>query len=130
MKILVIDDSYLFFQALRDHLVEQGHEVVEANDGISALNLLAPDGVRDESFDAIVSDCQMPRMSGLSLVQALSEARIFTPFLLHSSSGRFTHNDTTVNLKEVEHLFDFVRFHLKAVDWSFNYVDEFQRGVQ
>lgn len=61
-RILVCEDSAT--QALHLQLVLQsaGHEVVVANDGQEGFELLA-----SSSFDAVLSDIKMPRVTGLEL---------------------------------------------------------------
>lgn len=59
MKILVVDDNdanrLLAVMMLEDH----GHEIAEAVDGLEALEAVAR-----ETFDLILLDISMPRMSG------------------------------------------------------------------
>ena len=62
MKVLVVDDEsdarYLIAALLKGH----GHEVVEAEDGVDAL-----EKARREPVDIIVTDVLMPRMDGYQL---------------------------------------------------------------
>jgi class 3 adenylate cyclase len=62
--ILVVDDSELIRDLVRNHLVEQGHEVIVAADGFEAVTLL---GAR--SFDLILTDLEMPRLNGFQLLE-------------------------------------------------------------
>ena len=130
MKILVADDSPYTRDSICAHLRKDGYETLEAQDGVEALELLRPNGVADETISAIISDCQMPRMSGLSLLQALDRFGMRIPFLLHSSSGKYRTNGTDYKLVEVEGVFDFAQFHLKSLDGAFSYVDAFLKGVR
>ena len=59
-KILVVDDSPTYLDALAEILREDGHDVVLAHSGEEALDLLAI-----ESVDAIVLDLLMPGIGGL-----------------------------------------------------------------
>ncbi|MFV1958140.1 MAG: response regulator [Planctomycetota bacterium] len=66
--ILIVDDEAAVRETLAALLVRQGHEVVEAADGVEALERF------DEApgaFDVIVSDVIMPRMNGFQLLQDL-----------------------------------------------------------
>jgi CheY-like chemotaxis protein len=49
-------------------LEELGHSVTEANSGAEALELL-----RRQSFDLVISDQAMPKMTGLQLMEAIRE---------------------------------------------------------
>lgn len=73
MKILIIEDEFIIRKALRhllEHLGLEGvciHEILEAEDGIDADNLL-----QQESFDIVFTDINMPEMDGLSLLEKSS----------------------------------------------------------
>ena len=64
--ILVVDDSELIRDLVRQHLLEQGHEVILAADGFEAVTLL---GTR--AFDLILTDLEMPRLNGFQLIEHL-----------------------------------------------------------
>ncbi len=68
MKILVVDDDKLILTLLSIKLKLKGYEVVTANDGMSALDIL-----QDHNVDLIISDVMMPGLSGLSLLSVLRE---------------------------------------------------------
>ncbi len=67
-RVLVVDDEALV-RALFKRILGREHEVVEAEDGLSALERLGG----GERFDVIFCDLMMPRMSGMALHAALSE---------------------------------------------------------
>ena len=73
-KVLVVDDEpdleALVLQKFRRHIREGRIEFLFACDGIEALALLD----RQRDVDLVVSDINMPRMDGLSLLQKLQEA--------------------------------------------------------
>ena len=66
-KILTVDDEALNREILADYLSIAGFEVIEADDGDTALQMLAahPD------VDAIVLDRMMPRMDGMKVLSTL-----------------------------------------------------------
>ena len=66
-KILTVDDEALNREILADYLAIAGFEVIEADDGDTALAMLAdhPDA------DAIVLDRMMPRMDGMKVLGTL-----------------------------------------------------------
>lgn len=66
MNILVVDDDRDGRNCVSDFLREMGHEVTECGTGEEALKLFA---VQD--FSMVLSDIQMPGMSGLELLQKL-----------------------------------------------------------
>jgi len=65
-KILTVDDS----KAIRDlmvHILEtEGHEVTTATDGVDAMAI-----ARENTYDLMLIDVNMPNMGGLSLVSKL-----------------------------------------------------------
>lgn len=83
MKLLIVDDHDLNLKLLRAQLESEGHVVVQAVDGIEALELL-----ERETFDGVVSDILMPRMDGYRLcMEVRSRAAIARlPFVLYTST--------------------------------------------
>ena len=65
MKILVVDDFSTMRRIVRNLLKELGFSnVYEAEDGVDALKQL-----RAEPFDFVVSDWNMPNMTGIELLR-------------------------------------------------------------
>lgn len=67
-RILVVDDSRLSRRILRDILVQGGHEVSEAADGLAALERYAL-----EQPDLVILDLNMAGMYGLDVLRQLCE---------------------------------------------------------
>ncbi|HXD87528.1 MAG TPA: response regulator, partial [Urbifossiella sp.] len=65
-RVLVVDDSITVREVERQLLLHQGYDVAVAVDGMDGWNQ-----VRAGKFDLVVTDVDMPRMSGLQLVQAV-----------------------------------------------------------
>lgn len=70
-RVLIVDDNARARQSMTDVLKAAGHEAFACSSGREALQLLDK-----ESVDVIVTDLQMPGMTGLELIRAL-EARKF-----------------------------------------------------
>lgn len=70
-RVLVVDDNARARQSMVDVLRHSRHEVFSCSSGREALQLLDR-----ETIDVIVTDLQMPGMTGLELIRAL-EARKF-----------------------------------------------------
>ncbi|MEW9572798.1 chemotaxis response regulator CheY [Rhodanobacter sp. Si-c] len=69
MKILVVDDFSTMRRIVRNLLVELGFTntlIQEADDGESALTML-----RSQPFDLVVTDWNMPNMTGIDLLRAI-----------------------------------------------------------
>ncbi len=66
MKILVVDDDAIAREMLSHALDAAGYEVETACDGHEALEV-----IRQGGFRLVISDWEMPRMSGLELCKAI-----------------------------------------------------------
>ena len=78
--ILVVDDEGAVRRFALRVLEREGYLVVEARDGIEALELIK----QGHRFDAVVSDIVMPRMNGVELMQAMSTTSPDLPVILMS----------------------------------------------
>jgi two-component system chemotaxis response regulator CheY len=68
MKILVVDDFSTMRRIVRNLLKELGFaNVHEAEDGVEALNKLRS----ENNFDFVVSDWNMPNMTGIELLKVI-----------------------------------------------------------
>ncbi len=81
-RIMVVEDSEVIQEMLREELIEAGYEVFSAYNGFEALRDL-------EEFqpDLIITDIMMPKLDGLRLCEAIQnriETRD-TPFIFLSS---------------------------------------------
>ena len=82
-RVLVIDDS----QDIRDFLVEnilrpKGFEVLTASDGLMGLELAIA-----KEPDLMITDQQMPGLTGLQVLQKLHERSIDIPAILITGEG-------------------------------------------
>ena len=62
-RVLVVDDSLTARRALSKVMQAKGYQVIEAGDGIKAIELLSR-----QTFDLILTDLDMPKMGGLELL--------------------------------------------------------------
>ncbi len=86
MKILVVDDFQTMRRIVRSVLKDLGFtNIVEADDGLKALEIL-----NDDKIDFIISDWNMPEMSGIELLKAVrsSETLKDLPFLMVTAEGK------------------------------------------
>ena len=90
-RILVVDDEAHIVQVVAIKLRNAGLEVETASDGEEALAAL-----RREWFDLVVTDLQMPVMSGIELARAMAadQALARIPVLMLTARGHL--------LREVE----------------------------
>ncbi|MFC3173017.1 response regulator [Novosphingobium bradum] len=66
IRILTVDDSASMRALLRHALAGNGFDVVQAEDGVAALEWLAGNEV-----DVVITDINMPRLDGFGLIQQL-----------------------------------------------------------
>ncbi|MDT7836565.1 response regulator [Aquabacterium sp. OR-4] len=65
MPLLLVDDSAVVRAKLRKLLEGAGHVVVQARDGLEALELLG-----QQRFALLITDLEMPNMNGAELIAA------------------------------------------------------------
>ena len=65
-RILTVDDSKVITDMVKAVLVAEGHSVETAMDGVEALAI-----ARNQQFDLVLTDINMPNMNGISLVSKL-----------------------------------------------------------
>ena len=70
--ILVVDDSQVVVETVRQALVADGYPVLVARDGIEALDV-----VKNNKIDLILLDIDMPRMNGYQLCKILKRDESF-----------------------------------------------------
>lgn len=93
--ILIVDDEIDIRRLIARVLKQKGWNIVEAEDGIAALDYFKneDDINKVTPISVIVSDVRMPRMTGPHLLVALREAKIQTPFIFFSSNLVQKEND-------------------------------------
>ena len=65
MKVLVVDDFATMRRILKNILTQIGYKhIIEADDGTTAMSVL-----KQEKIDLIISDWNMPKMTGLELLK-------------------------------------------------------------
>ncbi|MZG54064.1 MAG: response regulator [Nitrospinae bacterium] len=86
-KVLIIDDAVVVREVIRRYLLEMGFNndgIFEAENGSKGLDLL-----QKEKIDLIISDWNMPQMSGLELLNMIKEYNILKniPFIMVTSEN-------------------------------------------
>jgi len=67
-KILLAEDSSFYRNLLSSYLVAAGYEVITAEDGLQAWEKL-----KMEPVDLLITDIEMPNMTGFELTQKIRE---------------------------------------------------------
>lgn len=78
-RILVVDDDSGVRSALRMNLEDHGFQILEAANGVEALDVL-----RRDRPALVVTDCEMPRMDGIELTHAIRRYDHLMPVIMVS----------------------------------------------
>ncbi|MBR0818835.1 response regulator [Bradyrhizobium liaoningense] len=97
-KILIADDEDSMRQLVARAIAMDGHEIVTAQDGAEALEILTRE---DGAFDLLLTDIQMPVMDGIAL--ALSAARDFPDLTILLMTGFADQRERASNLNALVH---------------------------
>lgn len=81
--ILIIDDEKLVRYAIRRHLEDEGHEVIEAEDGLTAFKFL-----EKSDPDLVITDILMPDQDGIEVIRELKERTPDIKIIAISGGGR------------------------------------------
>jgi len=85
IKILLVDDFATMRKVIKNLLKQSGYNnIVEAEDGVDALKVL-----KAEKVDFVISDWNMPNMTGLELLKAVRADSDLSglPFLMVTAEG-------------------------------------------
>ncbi|OGK20687.1 DNA-binding response regulator [Candidatus Roizmanbacteria bacterium RIFCSPHIGHO2_02_FULL_37_13b] len=77
MRILLIEDEKRLSHFIKKGLVESGFAVDEAHDGEEGLYL-----AKEETYDLIILDVMLPKLSGIEVCKKLREMKKDTPILM------------------------------------------------
>jgi len=80
-KILVVDDEENIRQIIKKYATFEGHEVVEASDGMEAVRICG-----EQTFDIIIMDIMMPELDGFSASKEIRKT-CGTPIVMLSARG-------------------------------------------
>ncbi|MCZ6601527.1 MAG: response regulator [Planctomycetota bacterium] len=94
-NVLIVDDEPEIREIVREILVQNGHRVTEATDGLDAVERLT-----HSHFDLIITDFTMPRMGGLGILKYLRKNGVRTPTVILSGST-ISGLDDEAHLKEL-----------------------------
>ena len=81
-KILIVDDEPAMRLGLKDNLEFEGYQVELAEDGEEGLSK-----IESGTFDLIVLDIMMPKMSGFDICKKMRADKNFTPVIFLSAKG-------------------------------------------
>jgi DNA-binding response OmpR family regulator len=80
MKVLLLEDDYLYRVSIKDFLLANGYEVDDVEDGTEALEMIYAD-----KYAVLLMDIRVPGMDGYSLLKKIREDKIYTPVIMLTS---------------------------------------------
>jgi len=100
-RVLVVDDEIHIVHVVTIKLRNNGYEVISAENGAEAFEL-----AREEKPDIIVTDFQMPVMTGLQLVEKLRQCEETKdiPVIMLTARGFAVENESKEELQISEFL--------------------------
>ena len=100
-RVLIVEDEALIRDTLALTLAEEGFEIVVAEDGLTALDLLGGTNNKlqapPQEINLVVLDLMLPGMNGLDLCRLVRHQGIAVPILILSAKG--TETDRIVGLE-------------------------------
>lgn len=83
LRILCAEDNEQMGEVLIHFLTQAGHVAIHARDGLEAWAILLQDF---HAFDVLITDHQMPGMSGLQLAERAHQAQFAGKIIVHSAN--------------------------------------------
>jgi sigma-B regulation protein RsbU (phosphoserine phosphatase) len=94
MKILIAEDERITRRNLQRQIESWGHEVVAAEDGAEAW-----DRFREQSFEIVVTDWEMPRLDGRALIERIRQSEKTSYVYLIMLTGRSEKSDLVAGME-------------------------------
>lgn len=81
MKILLLEDELMLRSSIEEYLEALGHKVIAFGNGEEAY-----EAIKQDAFDLLLLDINIPKMSGLNLLKALNEIEHAFPTIFISAN--------------------------------------------
>lgn len=88
-KILVVDDEEIIRESISFILKKEGYNVTEAANGRIAFDI-----IKNEHFDLVISDIEMPEMKGVELLEKVTQYDPLSSFIIITAYGSL---ETAIN---------------------------------
>ena len=80
MKILLLEDDYLYNITIKDFLISNGYSVDDFEDGQEAL-----DAIYDNNYNVLLLDIRVPSLDGFEILKKIRAENIDTPAIILTS---------------------------------------------
>ncbi len=84
MKLLICDDEALIREVIKEYLMLENYEVLEAENGTEAVDL-----VKNNDIDLVVMDIMMPKMDGYQAIKEIKKLKDIPFIVLSARSEEF-----------------------------------------
>ena len=84
MKILVVDDEYLIRNVIKEYLENEKYEVLEADNGLTAIEMATNNNV-----DLIIMDIMMPKLDGFSAIKDIYKEKQIPVIMLSARKEEY-----------------------------------------
>ena len=81
MKILLLEDEFMLRSSIEEYLEASCHQVKGFSNGTDVL-----DAFKEETFDLLLLDINVPKLNGLKLLQELNDLEIIVPTIFISAN--------------------------------------------
>ena len=85
-RILMVDDDFTIREVFSEALIRSGYKVDTAEDGEAGWQALLTHCDDFDRYDALITDNDMPKLSGVELVRRLRAEGMIVPVILASGS--------------------------------------------
>lgn len=83
-KLLIVDDEQRIREVIKTYAEFEGHEVMEAKDGLEAIELC-----KENDFDVIVMDIMMPHLDGFSAYKEIKKTKDIPVLMLSARDEEY-----------------------------------------
>ncbi len=83
-KLLIVDDELKIREVVREYALINGYEVVEASDGLEAI-----EQVEKQDFDCIILDVMMPKLDGFSACKQIRRLKSIPIIMLSARQEEY-----------------------------------------
>ena len=92
LRLVVVDDDWLFRESLSQHLTDEGFAVTPFSNGARALEYLAA----GDNADVILLDWRMPGMNGLDVLRGIRRRGMMTPVVFLTAFNEDTYEEAAL----------------------------------
>jgi two-component system response regulator (stage 0 sporulation protein F) len=87
-KILIVEDEIILKEVLKDELTDAGYEVYTVSSGKECLEFLE----KNADVSLIIMDIKLPDISGLQLLEKISQKNYNIPIVMCTAYDSFQHD--------------------------------------